>query len=121
MLDALFTVWVRAALLLGTKEVSPLYCTVMLRCPPLSVLIVKVAWPEPFRATAGVWVTPSTTRLTVPVGVPALATTGRTVAVKVAVCPNTVGFTAETTEVVVAARTDWVRLPVLVLKLLLGV
>jgi hypothetical protein len=70
--------------------------------PAGSVLVLTDAVPPtsvPVRV-----VVPSMVKVTVPVGVPAPGATGTTVAVKVAVCPNTVGSGDEATEVVVSAR-----------------
>ena len=75
----------------------------MIECEPtLSVLVVKMAWPELFRVPVP-RVLPPSLKVTAPVGVPAPGLFAVTVAVKVTDCPNTDGLAEELTNVVVAA------------------
>jgi hypothetical protein len=63
------------------------------------VLVVWLAWPEPFSATA-IPAPPSTLKVIVPVGIP-LPLAGATVAVKVTLVPIATWFPLEVSEVVV--------------------
>ncbi len=76
--------------------------------PTASVLIVNIAWPEPFRVPVPRIPGPSL-KVTVPVGVPAPGLFAVTVAVKVTDCPDTDGLAEELTDVAVLAFfTVWV-------------
>ena len=73
----------------------------MIECgPTASVLVVNIAWPEPFSVPVPRVLRPSL-KVTVPVGVPAPGLFAATVAVKVTGCPNTDGWTEEVSPVVV--------------------
>ena len=92
----------------------------MIECgPTASVLVVNIAWPEPFRVAVPRVLGPSL-KVTVPVGMPPPGLLAVTVAVKVTDCPDTEGLAEELTNVVVRARalfTVWVSgLEVLPLK-----
>src|SRR5437762_12481949 len=69
----------------------------------MSVLVVKMAWPELFRVPVA-RVLPPALKVTAPVGVPAPGLFAVTVAVKVTGCPNTDGWTEEVSPVVVPGR-----------------
>jgi len=71
--------------------------------PTASVLVVNIAWPEPFSVPVPRVLRPSL-KVTVPVGVPAPGLFAATVAVKVTGCPNTDGWTEEVSPVVVPGR-----------------
>ena len=76
----------------------------MIECgPTASVLVVNIAWPEPFSVPVPRVLRPSL-KVTVPVGVPAPGLFAATVAVKVTGCPNTDGWTEEVSPVVVPGR-----------------
>ena len=82
----------------------------MIECEPTaSVLIVNIAWPEPFRVPVPRVLGPSL-KVTAPVGVPAAGLFAVTVAVKVTDCPDTDGLAEELTNVVVLYFTVWVTL-----------
>src|SRR5439155_6003008 len=71
--------------------------------PTASVLVVNIAWPEPFSVPVPRVLRPSL-KVTVPVGVPAPGLFAATVAVKVTGCPNTDGWTEEVSPVAVPGR-----------------
>jgi len=84
------------------KFVSPPYTPVMLWVPSARAEVVYVATPA-LNVPVPRVVAPSL-KVTVPVGVPEPGETAATVAVKVTDCPKTLGFTLETTLVVLL---DW--------------
>src|SRR5688572_7488391 len=102
---ALLTVWPPARVpLLVLKFPSPLYCASTVCGLPLTVNEEMVSWAEPpLKVIGGPALEPSMTNWTVPVGVPTPAVFEVTVAVKVVLCPNTVGLIEELTAVVVLA------------------
>ena len=74
----------------------------MLCVATVSVDVVKVAWPDPFRVLVPRDVAPSKNS-TEPAGMPAPGATTFTVAVNVTDCPNFDGFADDATDVVVSA------------------
>ena len=72
----------------------------MVRLPGASASVAKLAWPLPSRAT-GACATPSTVKVTVPVGVPP-PDAAATVAMKVTLSPPLDGFWLDANAVVVA-------------------
>ena len=79
---------------------------------------MRVACPKPFSETVATVVAPSL-NVTEPVGVTVDGAFGVTVAVNVTDCPNTVGLCEVVRDVaVVPWATFWVKVPVLVEKLL---
>ena len=93
----------------------------MIECEPAaSVLVVNIAWPEPFRVAVPRVLGPSL-KVTVPVGMPPPGLLAVTVAVKVTDCPDADGLAEELINVVVPAFfTVWVTvLEVLPLKVAL--
>src|SRR5437773_1904196 len=96
-----FTVCVSLEEVLPLKLASPPYDALIEWEPTASVLVVNVAWPEPFSVPVPRALEPSL-KVTVPVGVPAPGLFAVTVAVKVTGCPNTDhGWTEEVSPVVV--------------------
>jgi hypothetical protein len=112
------TDWFNAAEALVTKAASPAYVAVIECEATESEDVVKVATPEPFRATTPSVVAPSV-NVTLPVGIPVLGALAETAAVNVTDWPDTAGLTDESKAVVVPSFTiDWVSaVDALVLKL----
>ena len=89
--------------MLALKLASPPYCAVMAACTlTLNDEMVIVAMPPAPTLPDPMLVAPSK-NVTVPDGLPAPGATATTVAVNVTLCPNTDGFGAEATLVVVLA------------------
>jgi hypothetical protein len=97
----LFTVCVTALDVLVVKLLSPPYTAVIECAATLSELVLNVAWPE-LRVPVPMVVAPSL-KVTVPLGVPAPAPVGVTVAVNVTDCPNTLGLVELVSAVAVPA------------------
>src|SRR5262249_22550987 len=93
-----FTVWVSGAEVLGLKLLSPPYTAVIEWLPTASALVENVAGRLPWRVRVPSVVEPSL-KVTVPVGVPPVLVT---VAVNVTDWVSALGFTDDTTVVVVA-------------------
>ena len=88
---------------LPPKLVSPPYVAVIFVCAPtLNAAVEKVAMPPTPTPPEPIDV-PLSKKVTVPDGLPAPGATAATVTVKVTLCPNTDGFGAEVTLVVVLA------------------
>jgi hypothetical protein len=83
---------------LPLKKASPEYTAVMVWAPPARELVDVVATP-PVRGEEVTW-TPSTLKVTMPVGVPVAGVTRLTVAVRVTDCPKVDDVGAATSEIV---------------------
>jgi len=97
---------------LALKLASLPYCAVMLECTlTVKAEVDNVAMPPTPTVPVPRLVAPSK-NVTVPDGLPAPGAIAATVAVKVTDCPNTDGFGAEVTLVVVLALlTTWLTVP----------
>jgi hypothetical protein len=98
--SGLFTTWIRKSEVLVTKLTSPLYTAVTTCSPGERVVVAGLVAVAPDKLTAEAKVTPSTTKLTVPVGVPAAE---ETVAVKLTESPKVDGLAEEATTTVAVA------------------
>jgi hypothetical protein len=115
---ALFTVWFTVLEVLVLKLPSPAYTAVTEWGPTLSVVVAKVATPEPLSVPVPIVATPSL-KVTVPVGVPAPGALAVTVAVNVIDWPKTEGLADGVKAVLLlAGLTVWlIAVEVLVTKL----